>query len=317
MSPEKHNILSRLILAGGPPRGGTTILTNLLNWHPKIVAAIDNMVYENWGLYYYRTRVGLVQKLRSQKMTAGEAQHDLLDHIHRDGYIWGAAPSEKVIAYPLAPPPVRPDFTGMPNDHRLVRHLVPLKAFQDQLCLCLKSPEISFVLPKLSAVFRQAKFVLVYRPVIEIAESMYRKGFEWGDSYHRRWINELDENGELEAPPGIPEEWHALWKTVSDFQRCVIYATSYLRAIVSGIQEISSYRFFLYNHAKLRKRPTEILVSLADFLGLDFAGFKMKINKIHNTAPCVAPELKAEYSTISLKIGTQKWMKKLELNAKR
>jgi hypothetical protein len=338
-------ILDRLILAGGPPRSGTTLLAKLLNSHSEIVTAIDNDVYECFGLYYYRSRVGLVQQLRISELSPDETQRYLLQHIVRDDSVWGIAPSEKVASYPLVPPPIRPDSIRMNRDQAgprrsfvkktkqilrcfvpklfltqqpsvthqgLTRHRIPLELFRKNLYLCLKSPETVFVLPQLATALPKAKFVLVHRPVIEIAESMYRKGFDWQlPSYHRRWAKELDENGNYVAPPGVPEQWHTLWQTVSDFQRCIIYATSYLRSEVFEVPKIPSDRVFLYDHTELRATPAAVLESLAKYLDVDFDGFEKVIRTIQKDVPVIARDLKAEYDEIESQIGVRDWAAKV------
>lgn len=177
-------ILNWLVLAGGPPRSGTTLLARILNSYPKIITAIDISVYEIWTLFHYRARVGLVPLLRTREMSPEEVQRYLLQHIVRDDKVWGIAPSEKGASCPLIPPPTRPYSTTMNRDHAglrrsfvvkakrvlkksfvhkslftqkpainhqgLMRRRIPLEFFRNVLCLCLKSPEIVFVLPQLA-----------------------------------------------------------------------------------------------------------------------------------------------------------------------
>ncbi len=83
------DILKRLILIGGPPRSGTTFAARSLNFHPQIMTAIDDLVYESWCLYYYRTRTGLVQMLRNGACGAVEIQQVLKEHLVRDGSVAG------------------------------------------------------------------------------------------------------------------------------------------------------------------------------------------------------------------------------------
>jgi len=365
-------ILERLILAGGPPRSGTTLLAMLLNSHPHIATAIDNSVYESWALYYYRSRQGLVQQLRTRNMPPDEIRSFLLQNLIKDNYVYGIAPSQKTAPYPAVPPPIRPDsedanrerielkpsssrqlklalkqlrggesllerkealltardlprqivvafkrfvhklaLTSQPTGtHQgLTRYRLPVALFRAELHLCLKSPEIVFVLPQLTTALPKAKFVLVYRPVIEIAESMYRKGFEWQlPSYHRRWRQELGENGNMVAPPGVPPAWQELWKVVSDFQRCVIYATSYLRAMVLGLLTIQPSRVFVYSHAKLRSKPWVVLEPLAQFLDVDYRGFQDAVRIVRNDAPVIPYDLVTQYEEIESQIGIRNWV---------
>ncbi len=326
---ESH-ILDKLILAGGPPRSGTTLLARLLNSHPEIVTVIDNSVYENWSLYYYQSRIGLVQQLRSGEMSPDEIKQYLLKHIIKDNHVWGAAPSPKISHYPTVAPPVRPysntakhsladriklvpgkiarGLSSIQNpfikQKSLTRHRIPLEFFAKDIHLCLKSPEIVFALSRLSAALPGAKFLLVHRPVIEIAESMYRKGFEWQlASYHKRWNLEKNKNCELLAPPGVPDEWHPLWKTVTDFQRCVIYAASYFRAMVLEIPHAPPKNIFVYNHKRLCADPSATLVYIAKFLDVDSDGFQHAIKTVRYTPPVIANELKDEYYKIAPQLG--------------
>jgi hypothetical protein len=186
---------------------------------------------------------------------------------------------------------------------------MPIEHFRQRVRLCLKSPEISFVLPELANVFPSAQLVLVYRPVLEIAESMYRKGNEWQlPSYHRRWTGETDERGELIAPPGVPGEWHGLWRTVTDFQRCVLYAASYVRAIALGIARVPPDRVRIHDHSDLRERPAVLLTILANFLDVEYSGFEGSISAIVPGAPRVAADLRTEYEWIDSKIGSADWV---------
>lgn len=308
------------------------MLARLLNSHPQIVTVIDNSMYESWGLYYYRSRLGLIQQLRTSTISPEQARQHLYRHIVRDDQVWGVAPSSETTAYPLVPEPTRPDEVssamwkakrrvkgvarrlfparqGGGERQGLTRHRLPLELFQGNLSLCLKSPEIVFFLPQLAIIFSTVRFVLVHRPVIEIAESMYRKGVEWRlASYHRRWRQEVDGRGDLLAPPGVPGEWHELWKTVSDFQRCVIYATSYLRAMALGLQGLSLDRFFLYNHTELCLDPLTVVGQLGEFLCVNSNGFQEGIRVIRKDLPKIAQDLQSEYDEIKAGLSIQDWM---------
>ncbi len=304
------------------------LLAKILNAHPEISVAMDNSVYESWSLYYYRTRQGLVQELRVGMLTPDQARARMLEYLVKDGQVWGVAPSPKVAGYPLAPAPVRPGsdepvrwgFTWRisrsvrrrlgwrgTDPHRFVRHRVPVASYRDDLRLCLKSPEIVFVLPELVRAFPQSKIVLVYRPIIEIAESMYRKGFEWRlSSYHRRWKQEVDEYGDLIPPPGVPEKWRELWSGVSDFQRCVIYAASYLRAMALDVPKLPE-PVFIYDHVDLRQEPSSVLDPLAEYLGVEAGGWQRATKMIQKTRPKVSLELEIEYAEIAPEIAVQEW----------
>ena len=173
---EEYEILDRTIFAGGPPRSGTSFAAQSLNHHPLIAAAIDDHVFECWGLYHYRSRTGLVQRFRSGPVDAGEARMILKNHLFSDSRLLGAALSEKTKGFaPLSEKNVffREGVRSV-LDENLERRIIPVAEFHSDWNLCLKSPEISFVLPELSVCFPKARFVLVYRPIFEIADSMYR-----------------------------------------------------------------------------------------------------------------------------------------------
>ncbi len=289
------NILNRLILIGGPPRSGTTFAAGSLNSHPRIVTAIDDHVYECWALYYYRTRVGLVQDIRAQSpgINRESVKRRLREHLVSGDGFTGIAPSVKTGGCPSAPLPVRPGVEAGRADYNLNRCSFPLGRFGEEWRLCLKSPEISYVLPQLAALLPGAKFVLVYRPIVEIAESMYRKGLtvKKVSVFHKRWEGERDETGELVPPPGVPGEWSHLWPGVSDFQRCVINAAAYLRALVEGVKQLPAGRVFVYNHAHMRECPAEVFGGLASFLGVEESGFRSAVETLKVKAPEISLEL--------------------------
>jgi hypothetical protein len=316
--PSLTNIMDHLILASGPPRSGTTLLAKILNNHDHIVTAIDNSVYESWGVYYYRFRSGLCARLRLEQMDSAQTQDHLMEYLYEDGYILGVAPSESVKdcpparwrPNPLLQEPLLVELRGKPPLDPLGRRDVLYNRFQSDLRLCLKSPEIVFFLEVLAQALPKAQFVIVFRPIIEIAESMYRKGFEWRlASYHKRWAKEKDRLGRLVAPPGVPIEWQALWRTVSDFQRCVIYATSYLRALVLGAEQIPRKRYFLYSHPYLCTSPQQVLTAMAEFLQIDPQGL-VSYNSIEVIKPTIEDELIREFSQISTLLQTEIWESK-------
>jgi hypothetical protein len=296
------HIFNRLIFVGGAPRSGTTFAARSLNHHPGIVTAIDDHVYECWALYYYRTRLGLVQQMRTQsrQMSQKEVKEVLQKHLFVDERFRNIAPSAKTDDYRVCSPLDRPDSVVTPGDFKWIPHSLPINRFKKDWYLCLKSPEISHVLPQLAMYFSRAKFVLVYRPVIEIAESMFRKGLteKRFPVFHRRWEQETDEKGKWIPPPGVPEEWHELWQTGSDFQRCIIYAASYLKAEAEGIAKIPPARFFLYNHSQLRDQPVQLFAKLADFLEVDASGFNPALMELYPAEPLIEGNLKREYKKI-------------------
>ena len=283
------DILKRLILIGGPPRSGTTFAARSLNFHPQIMTAIDDLVYESWCLYYYRTRTGLVQMLRNGACGAVEIQQVLKEHLVRDGSVAGVAPSEKTSGYPRSPLPLRPDAAATRADLKLIRHDVPLSAFRDDWQLCLKSPEISYILPQLAAALPGSHFVIVYRPLVEIAESMYRKGHTVKSFpvFHRRWAGEMGADGRLVPPPGVPQEWAGMWHAVSDFQRCIINAASYFRGLVNGLSAIERERFLVYNHARMRSNPVAVFQQLAVFLRVEPTGFQGAMAALRDDTPAI------------------------------
>jgi hypothetical protein len=309
-------ILDRTIFVGGPPRSGTTFAAKSLNHHPGIVAAIDDHVYECWGLYYYRDRVGLVQDLRTRQLTPEQVKETLKNHLIVDNRLMGAAPSIKTAGCPQVAK-IESPFPGSVRsvlDKDLGRHAIPLDQFSSDWRLCLKSPEISFVLPQLAGHFPGSRFVLVYRPVSEIAESMYRIGnmVKQFPVFHKRWLEEKDKSGELLPPPGVPAEWNKLWQKASDFQRCVIYASAYIRGMLEGVSQLSPDRYLIYNHAHLRNSPDEIYQQLAAFLNVDASGFQPAVTQLNTGIPSIHRKLAKEYSKIEAKLGLKPMMKQIE-----
>jgi len=312
-------IMDHLILASGPPRSGTTLLAKILNNHDHIATATDNSVYESWGVYYYRFRTGLCARLRLEQMDSAQIQDHLMRYFYEDGFILGIAPSRSVQDCPPArwrPDPVLQESSlslqmhGRPPKDTLGRRDVPYGRFQSDLRLCLKSPEIVFFLEVLAQALPKVQFVMVFRPIVEIAESMYRKGFEWKlASYHKRWAKEKDQLGRLVAPPGVPIEWQDLWRTVSDFQRCVIYATSFLRALVLGIEQIPSERYFLYYHPRLCTSPRQVLMAMAEFLQVDSQGL-VSYSSISTKKTNIGDELIHQYDELSTLLQTEIWESK-------
>jgi hypothetical protein len=313
---EAEEILRRIIFVGGPPRSGTTFAAKSLNMHPAFVAAIDDHVYECWGLYYNRDRVGLVQELRSRQLGPDEAQKALQGHLFAEGRLLGAAPSDKTAGYPRATnsPALFPGAVRSLKDRDLVRHEVPLAQFSRAWRLCLKSPEISFVLPQLARLFPEAKFVLVCRPLTEIAESMFRLGnrVRRFPVFQARWLGEKGDRGESLPPPGVPAEWNRLWQGASGFQRCVIYAASYLRALLEGMEALVPGRCFVYNHARLRNSPGPVFRGLARFLAVEATGFQAAGEQIQADLPPLQPELFEEYTALEMELGLQPLQQRFE-----
>ncbi len=329
-TPDARFIARRLLLAGGPPRGGTTLLAKLLNAHRDIVTVIDNAMHENWALYNYRTRTGLVQKIRAGEISGHDAEKaaDLLfSHITHRGYLRGvpAGPGmDGRKAVPLASQANQPAQTATRLKrfvkHKLLRrplkqarYLLPLRDLPAITYFCLKSPEISFVLPPLAHIFPNARFVLVYRPAHAVAESMYRKGNTWTiPSYHRRWARETTPEGRPILPPGVPAAWQSVWEQASDFQRCVMYAASYLKAIAESLPLLPAGSVFLYAHSRLCHSPERVLNSLFTFLGLSWERFEPAYApQIRDTHPELPPRLWQEYAEIAPLVKADEWESRL------
>lgn len=309
-------VLDRTIFVGGPPRGGTTFATKSLNLHPGVVAAIDDHVYECWGLYYYRDRMGLVQELRTNKLTSEEAKESLKKHLIADNQLIGAAPSIKTAGYSQVAKIDSP-YPGSVRsvlDKDLGRFAIPLEQFSNDWRLCLKSPEISFVLPQLATHFPDSRFVLVYRPLNEIAESMYRIGnsVKQFPVFHKRWLLEKDESGKLIPPPGVPARWQKLWRETSDFQRCVIYSAGYIHGILDGVKKLSPDRYFIYNHAQLRNSPDQIYHQLATFLNIDPSGFQPAVAQLKTGLPAIQSDLLTQFTEIETKLSIKQMMKQID-----
>jgi hypothetical protein len=309
-------ILNRIVFVGGPPRSGTTFAAKSLNLHPGFVAAIDDHVYECWGLYCYRDKTGLVQELRTRRLTPEDAKNRLRNHLFADGRLVGAAPSLKTAGCP----PVSTNRSPAPGsvrsvlDESLERYEIPLERFSRDWRLCLKSPEITHVLPQLASCFPGAQFVLVYRPVMEIAESMYRIGnlVKRFPVFHKRWIDEKGKSGQLIPPPVVPAEWDNLWRNASDFQRCVIYAAGYLRGLLEGTRGLSPSNYLIFNHAHLRNSPYQTFQQLARFLDVDASGFQTAVTQVQADVPSSRPELVEEYSSIEAALALKRLLRQIE-----
>jgi hypothetical protein len=297
---DELSIFDHLILAGGPPRSGTTLLAQLLSVHPQLALAGDNRAYESWGLFRYANYSGLVEELRSGRLRDEEARRYLYRHISREGWVNRVVPSPFLADNQRAVPD--PPVNGV------ARFKLPVEDFGPNLKLCLKSPEISFVLPQLATLFPSARFVLVYRPVIEIAESMYRKGIEWPNAYHRRWNSERDASGNLIVPVNTPADLAPLWDQVTNFQRCVIRATAFLRAMLEGAEALSADRVYIYYHPRLRERPSQVLSDLAAFLGISPDGFGFSERLIRADRPNLPAEQIREFEEVSTLLGLDRCM---------
>jgi hypothetical protein len=313
----KYNIFKQLVLVAGPPRSGTTFMAKSLNSHPKIITAVDDYVYECWALYYYRTRSGLIQRLREHALSQGEVYDYLYDHLIINNQFKGIAPSLKTANFANSPPMVRPDGSYTPMDRTVVRHVFPLAHFTGDLFLCLKSPEVSYCLPQLCSYFPQAKFIFVYRPIIEIAESMYRRGnlVKKVPIFHKRWEAEVDTKGKMIPPPGIPIHWIEYWNNVSGFQRCIINAASYLNSIVEGLNQLPETQFFVYNHVHMRTRPKDLFEKLSRFLKIEESGFDTAIKETDQRQPPLRDLLIKEYVEIEKELKLDLLLRRMEAYA--
>jgi len=296
-----EGILDRLLLGGGPPRSGTTLAVRVLNLHPRIYAAVDDPVHECWALYHYPSRQGLVADLRLGPLEPAQVLDRLRRHLVRDGRLLGVAPSPKTQGLAEAPRTTSVDMT-------LRLHDLPLAGRPAGSYLCLKSPEISFVLPQLACLLPSARFVLVFRPLGEIAESMFRKSLTVRRQavFNRRWEGERDGQGRLQPPPGVPAAWSDLWRQGTGFQRCLLNAAAYAKALAAGCALLPQERFFAYDHARLRAGMEPIVSALASFLGVDATGFAGAAGMIRAEAPPLPDELEGQFAPLR---------KELELDA--
>lgn len=302
-----RELIENAVFIGGMPRSGTTFLARSLNSHPQFVVSADDHVLESWGLYYYRSRVGMVDGLRRGTLRGETAIQNLEGHLFNTGALLRAVPSDKVSSFPLSAPPVRPD--GDPE-----RHEVPLVSFPSSWRLVLKSPEITYALEDLAGLLPAARFVMVYRPLAEVAESMYRMGerVKKVKIFHRRWQDEKDETGRLVPPPGVPPEWGAIWSEVTDFQRCVINGASYLKALAQTCDLLPVTQVFFVNHRDLRKDPVTFFSSLARFLGVDDSGFEETAKQVARKFPALAPSLTTELELLLGRLSIDRLTEKLE-----
>lgn len=293
----------KLLFVGGPPRSGTTFLAQSLNLHPRVVTVIDDHVFECWGLYNYRSRRGLVDVLRKCEIEVSpqEAQQMLWSHLIKHDYFKGLAKYSKQGTHQPSPPSMLPyKLTPFPVISQKQIYQAPVKGIVKDFLLSLKSPEITYVLPELAKLFPKSRFLLVYRPLCDIAESMYRKGnaVKRFPVFFRRWQEEVDKNGTLIPPPGIPQEWYHFWPVVSDFQRCVINAAAYMQALVKGIKSVSKERFFLYEHTFLLSQPEYVFAQMEKFLELKTFDFSEAKKRLETNESFLEPGLINEFVEI-------------------
>ena len=306
-------LFSRLVFASGPPRSGTTLAMRILENHPGCLGVSDDHVHESWALYYYGNRTGILADLRTAR-TEKSLPAALWSELVRNGRLESIADVPHTMDWPLSQPRQRPDGRTLPADSRRRRRACALDQLPAGVRICLKSPEISHFLPELAAAFPQACFVLVFRSLEEIAESMFRMGNRVSRVavFHRRWTAEKDTAGRLVPPPGVPSTWHGLWREVSDFGRCAIYAAAYLKAMAESVSTLPANRVFVYDHDQLRRSPEEILYRLAHWLGLDPDGFRPSVSLIHPAQPDLTSIPREELNALSRQLEVNCWLEQLQ-----
>lgn len=304
--PELNNTLNRLVFLGGPPRSGTTLAMRILEGHPDILGISDDHVHESWPLYYYGDHSGLVADLR-RGIDSESARSRLLSELIPNGFLEGIADSPYTEMLPLSSLRQRPDGRILPADKERVRRACPPGSIPRNTRICLKSPEITHVLPQLAEAFPGALFVLVFRPIPETAESMFRMGNRVSKVavFHKRWRRDEAAGEENAIPPAIPPEWRKIWSESEDFPRCVMNAASYIRAIAEYSRHIPEERLFVYNHADLRSHPERILAPMADFLKIDSEPLIAASGLVRRTFPEIPADLVRE---------SGKWLRRLGMD---
>lgn len=312
-APEKQELFSRLVFIGGPPRSGTTLAMRMLEMHPRVLGVSDDHVHESWILYYYGDRTGLVADLRAG-VPATRVRDILWAGLVHNGRLENIAAVPHTADWPVSEPPQRPDGRELPADGRRRRRACAIEQLPANTLICLKSPEICHVLPELAGAFPRARFVLVFRALEEIAESMFRMGSRVSRLavFHRRWREEKDAFGRLIPPPGVPCEWHGLWREASDFGRCVVYAAAYLKAMAEGVAALPADNVLVYDHGLLRRNPRQILSRLARFLEIDFGGFVSSLDQIRSTRPELDAIPREELTELSRLLQAEKWLELLK-----
>jgi len=297
----------------GCPRSGTTLAMRILENHPRCLGVSDDHVHESWSLYYYGNRTGILADLRVAP-AKDSLPATLWSALIRNGRLECIADVPHTREWPLSKPRQRPDGRTLPTDNRRRRRARALGKLSAETRICLKSPEISHFLPELAAAFPHARFVLVFRSLEEIAESMFRMGNRVSRVavFHRRWSTEKSTTGRLIPPPGVPEEWYGLWGEVSDFGRCAIYAAAYLKAMAEGVSNLPASRTFVYDHNQLRGTPEETLDRLARWMGIDAEGFRPSLPLIRSAQPDLTSIPKDELRAISRQLGVNDRLEQLK-----
>lgn len=315
-SPELF--FQQLILVAGPPRSGTAVTARSLNEHPRILTVSDDHVSECWGLYQYRTRTGLIQRLRDGEIPAGSprAQQELYSYLVNDGFLRGVEPSGKTAGWPVSTP--EEAGAGHPvrsvRDRNLIRHMTPVAELDPERWLCLKSPEISLVIPQLAQAFPSARFIVICRSLEEIACSMYCLGESVNrfPVFHRRWAEEKNNAGQWQPPPAVPPGWISLWQRADGFERCVLNAGAYLKSLAEGLHAIPRNRFRLFSHQALKINPVKVFQQWGSLLNLDPDGFGPALGQIQNSPVDVPQKLMKKCRKIRPAIGYDGWWPVLE-----
>ncbi len=306
----KNSVLRRLLFLGGPPRSGTTILARILNQHPQIMTIIDDHVFEFWGLYDYSTHSGLVSQIQNRPVSRTYARNFLWRNIKAGRWLNGAAPSQKTLGLPPSPPPERSGSPLLPAGRKTIRYKYPISKIKNLRYISIKSPEISLVLPELSSLFPESSFILTYRPLEALAESMFRKGKTVTQIpvFWRRWETTIDKNGKLIPPSVVPGGWREHWQTATDFQRCLLCAAGYLSQITQGLKKLNPDKAFLFLHSDLRDNPIPVLNKIAGFLNIEDKPLQPLTKIIRNFYYPLDSGLKQEMADLGKKVNlTQLW----------
>jgi len=311
-------VLSHLVFIGGPPRSGTTLAMRILEGHPDILGISDDHVHESWPLYYYGDHSGLVADLR-RGLDGESAQSKLSAALIRNNYLEGIADGPHTETLPLSNLRQRPDGRMLPADGKRVRRACPLDRIPRNTRICLKSPEITHVLPQLAQTFPGAVFILVFRPIIEIAESMLRMGNRISKVavFHKRWRRDEVAGDKNAIPPAIPPEWRRIWSQADDFPRCVMNAASYIRAIAEYSRHIPKERLFVYNHVDMRRRPEKILESMAEFLKIDAEPLLAASGLVRKSSPEISADLVKQNEKWLCRLGMERDLRNTEQLAAR
>ncbi|MFH1176602.1 MAG: sulfotransferase [Acidobacteriota bacterium] len=260
---EAGDPLEGLVVVSGAPRSGTTLAIRCVAALPDFLAVIDDQVWECHTIYDYQSRRGIAAGLRDNQPTGGAPPDLLRCRLERAGAWVGIAETANTQDYPnrIVEGPLNPQF-----DTR--RCSIPGADLSGDERLVFKSPEVSFVIPKWQAHFPTGRLVLLVRPVLEVAASMWRMAnrVKKVAVYQQRWQRETRADGSGIAPPGIPADWTPRWNTVSSFGRGVIYAAAYERALLAGLVAIPATHRLILQYRDLASDTFWCQRVLASFL---------------------------------------------------